>query len=49
MNTHIPEEYGGLNLSSVESCIIAENISYGCAGIGFVPGLSGGGASLLYV
>ncbi|KNC48897.1 acyl-coa dehydrogenase [Thecamonas trahens ATCC 50062] len=34
MNPHIPEAYGGLGLGGVESCIIAENLAYGCSGIG---------------
>ena len=29
----IPPEYGGLGLSSVDSCIVTEEISWGCAGI----------------
>eukprot|EP00730_Choanoeca_flexa_P000382 TRINITY_DN10177_c1_g1_i4.p1 TRINITY_DN10177_c1_g1~~TRINITY_DN10177_c1_g1_i4.p1 ORF type:complete len:354 (+),score=55.38 TRINITY_DN10177_c1_g1_i4:84-1064(+) len=33
MNSHIPEEYGGLGLGGVETCIIAENLAYGCSGI----------------
>jgi acyl-CoA dehydrogenase len=30
----IPEEYGGPGLSSVDSCLITEEIAWGCAGIG---------------
>jgi acyl-CoA dehydrogenase len=30
----IPEEYGGTGLSSVDSCLITEEIAWGCAGIG---------------
>jgi acyl-CoA dehydrogenase len=33
MNTHIPEEYGGLGLGVLEGCIIAEEIAAGCSGI----------------
>lgn len=33
MNMHIPEEYGGLGLGSVEACIAAENLAYGCSGV----------------
>lgn len=29
----IPEEYGGGGLGVVESCILAEGLSYGCSGI----------------
>ncbi|MDM8521663.1 acyl-CoA dehydrogenase family protein [Anaerolineales bacterium HSG6] len=31
---NIPEEYGGLGLSLVEEMIVAEELSYGCSGIG---------------
>lgn len=34
LNTSIPAKYGGPGLSLVESCIIAEELGYGCAGIG---------------
>lgn len=34
MNTHIPEEYGGLGLGTFEGCLIAEEIAAGCTGIG---------------
>jgi acyl-CoA dehydrogenase len=33
-STAIPQEYGGVGLSSVDSCIITEEIAWGCAGIG---------------
>lgn len=33
MNTHIPEEYGGLGLGSFENCLIAEELAAGCSGI----------------
>jgi acyl-CoA dehydrogenase len=33
-STVIPQEYGGLGLSSVDSCLITEEISWGCSGIG---------------
>ncbi len=33
MNTHIPQEYGGLGLSVLDGCIITEEIAYGCTGI----------------
>lgn len=33
MNTHIPQEYGGLGLGVLEGCIITEELSYGCTGI----------------
>jgi acyl-CoA dehydrogenase len=34
MNTHIPAEYGGLGLRVLEGCLIAEEIAWGCTGIG---------------
>src|SRR5262245_14777228 len=33
MNTHVPQEYGGLGLGVLEGCIITEEIAYGCTGI----------------
>lgn len=34
MNSHIPEEYGGLGLGVLEGCLIGEEISAGCTAIG---------------
>jgi acyl-CoA dehydrogenase len=34
INTHIPEEYGGLGLNVFQGCLIAEEIARGCTGIG---------------
>ena len=34
MNTHIPEEYGGLGLGVLEGCLIGEEIAAACSGIG---------------
>ncbi|MGH9868433.1 MAG: acyl-CoA dehydrogenase family protein [Candidatus Polarisedimenticolia bacterium] len=34
MNTHIPEAYGGAGLGVFEGCLIAEEIAWGCTGIG---------------
>ncbi len=34
MNNHLPEEYGGAGLSVLDGVIIAEEISWGCSGIG---------------
>lgn len=34
MNTHVPEEYGGLGLGTLDGCVIAEEMAYGCTGIG---------------
>jgi acyl-CoA dehydrogenase len=32
-NTVIPAEFGGVGLSSVDSCLVTEEIAWGCAGI----------------
>ena len=34
MNTHIPEEYGGLGLGTLDGAIIGEELAWGCTGIG---------------
>ncbi|RME26044.1 MAG: acyl-CoA dehydrogenase [Deltaproteobacteria bacterium] len=34
MNTHIPEDCGGLALSNVDGLLIAEELAWGCSGIG---------------
>ena len=34
LNTSIAEKYGGPGLSLTEACIVAEELGYGCAGIG---------------
>ena len=34
MNNHLPTEYGGAGLSVLDGVIIAEEISWGCSGIG---------------
>ena len=33
-STAIPNEYGGLGLSSLDSCVVTEEIAWACAGIG---------------
>ncbi|MEX1365479.1 MAG: acyl-CoA dehydrogenase family protein, partial [Nannocystaceae bacterium] len=33
MNVEIPEAYGGLGLDTLEGCLVAEQLAYGCAGI----------------
>ncbi|MBW0527540.1 hypothetical protein O181_067255 [Austropuccinia psidii MF-1] len=33
LNTHIPQEYGGLGIGLLESALISEEIAYGCTGI----------------
>ncbi|MGH2889524.1 MAG: acyl-CoA dehydrogenase family protein [Solirubrobacteraceae bacterium] len=34
MNNHLPSEYGGPGLGVLDGCVIAEEISWGCSGIG---------------
>ncbi|OLC54358.1 MAG: acyl-CoA dehydrogenase [Acidobacteria bacterium 13_1_40CM_4_69_4] len=34
MNTHVPEQYGGPGLGVLDGCLIAEEIAWGCTGIG---------------
>ena len=34
MNTHIPEKWGGLGLGCVDASIVAEELAWGCTGIG---------------
>lgn len=34
MNTHIPEEFGGMNLSAFDGMLMAEEMAWGCTGIG---------------
>uniref|UniRef100_A0A665XDW5 Medium-chain specific acyl-CoA dehydrogenase, mitochondrial n=1 Tax=Echeneis naucrates TaxID=173247 RepID=A0A665XDW5_ECHNA len=33
MNSHIPQEYGGMGLSIFDSCLITEELAYGCTGV----------------
>lgn len=33
MNGHIPAEFGGLGLSVFDSCLISEELAFGCTGI----------------
>ncbi len=33
MNSHIPEDYGGLGLGVLEGCLIAEETAWGCTGV----------------
>lgn len=36
VNVRIPEEYGGPGLSLVETCLILEELSFGCSGISLI-------------
>jgi acyl-CoA dehydrogenase len=33
MNVELPEAYGGLGFHTLDGCLIAEELAYGCAGI----------------
>jgi acyl-CoA dehydrogenase len=33
MNTHVPADFGGLGLGTLEGCLITEELAYGCTGI----------------
>ena len=33
MNTHVPPEFGGMGLSTLDGCIITEELAWGCTGI----------------
>ncbi|MBS1963698.1 MAG: acyl-CoA dehydrogenase family protein [Bdellovibrionales bacterium] len=33
VNTHVPAEYGGLGLGTLDGCLITEELAYGCTGI----------------
>jgi acyl-CoA dehydrogenase len=41
MNTHVPEEYGGPGLSALDSCLIEEELAWGCSGIATTLGANG--------
>ena len=34
INTHVPEEYGGLELGALDGLLIAEELAWGCTGVG---------------
>ena len=33
MNLHIPQEYGGMGVGTLDGCLITEKLAYGCTGI----------------
>ena len=33
MNLHVPQQYGGLGLGTLEACLMVEKLAYGCTGI----------------
>lgn len=40
INLNIPEQYGGPGLTSLDECIITEELTWGCAGIGASLGIN---------
>lgn len=49
LNGHIPESVGGMDLSIVTGCVIAEELAYGCTGVKTAMEGSGLGVSNLYL
>ena len=47
MNVHVPEEYGGLELSTFEGILVGEELYRGCSGIGTSITANGLGAGPL--
>lgn len=45
LNGHIPESVGGLNMSIMTGCLIAEELAYGCTGVKTAMEASGLGVS----
>jgi acyl-CoA dehydrogenase len=41
MNSHVPEAYGGADASTLDGCIIEEELSWGCSGIQTTLGCNG--------
>jgi len=33
MNLHVPQEYGGMGMGTLDGCLITEKVAYGCTGI----------------
>ena len=44
MNLHVPDEYGGLALSSFDGMLVGEELNWGCSGIGTSIGANGLGS-----
>lgn len=47
LNGHIPESVGGLDMSIMTGCVIAEELAYGCTGVKTAIEASGLGVSLI--
>jgi acyl-CoA dehydrogenase len=45
MNLYVPEEYGGLGLSSFDGMIVGEELNWGCSGIGTSVSANGLGSA----
>ena len=45
MNLHVPEEYGGLGLSSFDGMLVGEELNWGCSGIGTSVSANGLGSA----
>ena len=41
MNSHIPEEYGGVGASYLDGCLIEEELAWGCSGVQTSVGANG--------
>lgn len=46
MNGHIPESVGGLDMSILTGCVVAEELAYGCTGVKTAMEASGLGVSI---
>jgi acyl-CoA dehydrogenase len=44
MNVNVPTEYGGLGLNAFDGMLVAEELNWGCTGIGTSLGANGLGA-----
>jgi acyl-CoA dehydrogenase len=49
MNVHVPEQYGGPGLSYLDGCLIEEELSWGCSGIGTSLSANGLAAAPVYL
>ncbi len=45
LNASIPEEYGGAGASVMEDCLVAEELTWGCSGVGTIFGAHSLGAT----
>ena len=41
MNSHVPEEYGGVGASYLDGCLIEEELAWGCSGVQTTVGANG--------